>query len=79
MGRKRQVKPDDDCIVPALHNAKTVNSKGKHPELLAVPEDGLGPPLIWDRVSRVWKNFHNERTNGKLGFKFCVDFEESAN
>ena len=57
------------CEVPENHKPVTVNSTGRHPELLAIPVDGLGPPFIFDRIRRQWLNFHNERVAGKLGIR----------
>ncbi len=66
------------CVVPRQHICVTVNPRGAHPEYVAIPEDGLGPPLIFDRIKKSWLNFHNERINGRLGFRFYDDLEGCA-
>ena len=63
------VEIEPGCMLPEYYYAKRVNSKGRNPLLMAIPEDGLGPPLIWSTVERVWNNFYNEHALGRFLFK----------
>jgi len=69
MGRAQPVEIQTDCVLPENYYAKRINLKARNPLLIAVPEDGLGPPLIWSTVQKVWNNFWNERVLGRLLFK----------